>query len=830
MEPRAGNKGAWWRLKKAITMLSLQRQKSQEHSKGNENAGQGGDLKNMKEGTTESNFFDLTDEQHQIIRHPDGYHGRVLAVAGSGKTTTMAHRVKHLVDDRGVRGHQIQVLMFNRLARVQFREKLVELGMSRARQPHVDTFHSYAYRVSNLGAQIQWIGDREGLADLALRQVISVVARQQEVDEDEFSLDEVKRAISLWKGALVPPTRAGYSGSHKEAHIAIYEEFEKLRLKGNAVTYDDYVPLAVALIEGDANRLSKHVSPLKYIIVDEYQDINLGQERLVELLASHGADVMVVGDDDQTIYEWRGARSEYILREYMTTFDQKPHLTYQLTRSFRFGYCIAQASFNVISHNTNRNEKTLIAHDPKVDSQFTVVSPNKGAASTNRSLADEIIALVKSRNVTPSDIRVLGRTFAQLNSLSSEFLLRQIPFKIEGGKPFLKSGECEVLLDYIRVAASLDKVPNDSLDKRFLNIANKPFRYLGRDDLRRMLRRGQNTRLSLRDLICDTTQDPSSFKNNSQRENLENLLSVLEEIDRMIRESPSFSAGRVLDWIDQEVGLQEHYENYYGEGEIAFGRTQNISAFRKYAHYTGLDWRDFIDHVESFDSTLGKPEETWIRMTTIHRTKGLEFDYIFIPDCQEGFMPVFAECEDLTYDTQYPRREPKAAEWIENERRLFYVGATRARNGLFIGAPAMISTARKEQGHDQESSMIASRFLEECELEPTLDIAHDLVLAARHEKTHRLAQRCGHWASYHKIVGLVKEHYSCYFTRKVQRELAQIQMSDAERPFKYKQRYIHSSSKYDNIREPRDTKKDLWDWIPTSPKLTNKSPKRSHRT
>ena len=396
----------------------------------------------------------LTDEQRQIILHPDGHHGRVLAVAGSGKTTAMAHRIKHLMKERGVKRQQIQVLMFNHLARNQFIEKLGNLEISRAKQPHVNTFHSYAYRIVNLAEQKQWYGEHEWLGTLKLREAISAVAKQQKLDENDLSLEEAERAISLWKGSLITPCRAGYSGSDSEAYIAIYREFEERRHENNAITYDDFVPLAVDLIEGDKSMLSKHAESLRYIIVDEYQDINLGQERLIELLASRGADVMVVGDDDQTIYEWRGARSEYILREFMTSFANKPHLTYHLTRSFRFGYSIAQVSYNAIAHNTNRNEKILLAHDPKQDSQITVVSTTEPGGHSNRYLADEIISLVKNRSVKPTNIKVLGRTFAQLNSLSTEFLLREIPFKVEGRAPFIEAGECQVLLDYIRVANS----------------------------------------------------------------------------------------------------------------------------------------------------------------------------------------------------------------------------------------------------------------------------------------------------------------------------------------------------------------------------------------
>ena len=664
---------------------------------------------------------------------------------------------------------------------------------------------------------MQWFGEYEGLATLHLLKAISTIAKRQQINRADLSKDEAERAISLWKGSLTRPDCAGYAGSNGDAYVAIYREFEELRHENNAITFDDFIPLAIALIQSDRSRLSKHASALKYIIVDEYQDINLGQERLIELLATCGADVMVVGDDDQTIYEWRGARSEYILSEFMTTFSNKPHLTYRLTRSFRFGYSIAQASNNVIAHNTNRLEKTLVANKPRLDSHITIID----SEDVNHRLTNEIINLVKHKKVPPSEIRVLGRTYAQLNSLTTEFMLRKIPFKVEGASPFIKSGECKVLLDYIRGASSLDLIPDKTLEPPFLNIANKPNRYLGHADLRRMLQRGHNDGKSFRDLLSDTTQDPASFSSNTQRENLKELLSFLEELDLKICENPRYPAAKLLDWIEKRIELQEHYRNHLGEGETSLGRSYNLSALIAYAHHTALSWRAFIEHVERFDSTQGRPEDAWIRMMTIHKTKGLEFDYVVIPDCQEGFMPVFAESEDPTYDTEHPKREPRAAEWIENERRLFYVGATRARKGLFIGAPPIVSAPQQEQGDAKKSDTIASRFLEECELDPTLELAHEVVLAARHQESHFLVQKCRRWAAYHRIVGLVKDHYSRDFTQQVRRELAAVRLSEAERPFRYKQRY--NSPKKDIARTDGATNRDVWDWIPSGRKKRKKA-------
>ena len=169
-----------------------------------------------------------TDEQLQVIQHPDGHHGRVLSVAGSGKTMTMAFRIEHLMKERRATKRQIQVLMFNHLARNQFMEKLARLGISRNRQPQVNTFHSYAYRVANLKPHKQWFGEYKELADLELKRSISSVLKQHEMSEEEIDFEDAARAIDLWKGALIPPDRAGYSGPNANVYVAIYQEFDHL--------------------------------------------------------------------------------------------------------------------------------------------------------------------------------------------------------------------------------------------------------------------------------------------------------------------------------------------------------------------------------------------------------------------------------------------------------------------------------------------------------------------------------------------------------------------------------------------------------------------------
>ncbi|MCY4438048.1 MAG: ATP-dependent helicase [Chloroflexi bacterium] len=733
---------------------------------------------------------ELTNEQQQVIEHPDGLHGKVLAVAGSGKTTTMAYRIKHLLQEHQVASHQIQVLMFNRYAREQFIEKLTEIGVSEGQQPPVQTFHGYSYGVINTLGYRTWIGDSEGLAHLALKKAISQVCRTKRLDEDEIDVAEAGLAIGLWKGTLTPPSQAGYHGEGGDNYIAVYKEYEEIRLSDNAITYDDFVPLALSALEKDNLSRQSTSNKLRYIIVDEYQDVNFGQQKLIEFLARDGADIMVVGDDDQTIYEWRGARSDFILGGFENVFDNKRHRAYTLTNSFRFGYSIAQSSYNVILHNASRYNKDLITNDPADDSKVTLITDREDQGeSANRLLAEEIVSLVKDKGVAPSEIRVLGRTYSQLNSISMEFLTKQIPFKVIGRAPFLQEGECQALLNYVRLGASMNEVLNSAASQQFLGVANKPRRFLLRRDVERMLNSGQQREMSLGDLLWETIQDKSQFSRGTAKENLEDLTSILEDIHRRLhRDGKLAPASQILEWIDKEVGFRQHYSDYYGHDVEALSRMETVKAFISYAKWIELDWIQFIGHVDNTDTTLGRPDHECIKMSTIHSVKGLEFKYVIIPDCKERHLPVIGKNDNPTYHRDDPKRTPKPSEWLENERRLFYVAATRASSEIFIGAPALLGKSEKNPEEGQDDRPKSSRFLEEMELDPTQAVAAELVRAARGDRNNKLTEVCQRFSGYHHIVTPLKTLYLQKLPTWVQEPLQSVKTTVA-RVFGYKQEY-----------------------------------------
>lgn len=764
-----------------------------------------------------SQLVSVTEEQRQVIEHPVGKHARILAVAGSGKTTTMAHRLKHLID-QGYHPDTMLVLMFNRLAREQFQNKLEQIGIPAQNAPKVRTFHALAYNfLSDLKKYglispefDMWTGDKEELARRYVHRAIESLVKDEIIEPDQIDVEDAMTAISLWKGSLIPPERAGYR--NEPAMPVVYQRFEALRSEKLGLTFDDLVPLAVQFLQSDDTMRRRWCNRLKFLIVDEYQDVNYGQQRLIELLAGDGpggADIMVVGDDDQTIYEWRGARPEYIIREFKARFGNKPMVDYKLTNSFRFGCQIAQAAYHVIDWNTNRVPKRLISHNPRAEALIHIVDNATGQPSeVDFALANEVISLVKDQNVPPTNLIVLGRTFTQTSSMQAAFLVHSVPFKVIGQAPFFERNENTILLDYLRLAYTLDMPCQNETERQFLHVANTPNRYLTRIQLESAVKVGIQRRYSLRKvltLLADPSETP--FRSD-MRKRAEELQQFMERLHERLTTEPNVKAGKLLQWMVQALNYNQHFENYYGKGEKSDERLSSIDHFIAYAERINLSPMAFVQHVERLDSTLGMPDEKLIEITTIHRTKGLEYDYVFIPSLQEGYMPCLYGSEISVYDKQGIVKEPDPSETIENERRLCYVAITRAKKAVYIGVnyPPI-------GGNQTESSVkLPSRFLDEMELpavRPLTDALHQALTTGREQ--YRLVELAHEHRNNYKLLGTLQDAYLRHILNEGLRQTLQsIPPSTAERPFVYSYPYKSIVAKQSKQDQPEE---DVWSHI-----------------
>lgn len=745
----------------------------------------------------------LTPEQQAIIHHPLGQHARVLAVAGSGKTTTMVQRVKYLVTEKQQDPRRIVVVMFNKMAREDFASKIARAIPEMGLRPKVYTFHGLARKLREDAASFQptiglmegWFGDKEELALICMHRAIDSLLGEGMIEEDIDAYDALD-AVGLWKASLIPPERAGHR-SNPDLPL-VYRRFEELRRQQPAITFDDFVPMAMELLKQDSSFRRRWEGQMKHIIVDEYQDINYGQQQLVRILAGNTADVMVVGDDDQTIYEWRGARPYYILQGFQEDFSHKPIKDYQLSRSFRFGPLIAQTAYNSISLNKQRKFKPLVAHGFQLEGGISVLTDeSEQSTKISLSMAQEINNLVRQQEVPPQRIIILGRTFVQLEGLQTIFIRHKIPFRVVGKAPFFERDENRTLIDYVRLALALNLQAKElrpwhsvktqrvveeedgyqardyhrrtlqagsssEAIRMVLAVANTPSRMLTRKVLQQAIERGASQGLTV-GASLETLLDPENSPLRAERrESLQELLDFLYRIAERLGQKSTPKAGEFLRWIVDTLNYQKQFTNYYGEGEASSERINSVDNFLGFAAATGQTMTEFVDYLSRLDPTLGLPESKLITMTSVFRTKGLEFDYVFVPACTEGNMPVHLAQMVEVYDTQHQVPNHPLSPPLESERRLFYVALTRAVKQVYIGTIAPPSRGQQSRS----GIMLGSRFLEEMQLSPTQQLIEGFQRLLLTEtgpdtspETIQLLKTIQDLAGYRHLVDYVAEHY-----------------------------------------------------------------------
>jgi len=687
---------------------------------------------------TSTTAIRLTDEQRTVVQHPRGRHAVVAAVAGSGKTSTMVERVRWLLEEDTINPERLVILMFNVLARQQFKERVVRAGLPNVVLGRVFTFHSFAYSIikrQGLGMNglEMWIEDKEEMRRYCARDAIRGLEKKRLIVPNSIAIDDLLEDIGHWKANLIPPTRER-AGHRRSANMPLaYMEFERLRTERRGLTFDDFVPEAVRLLEGVP------AGDFDAIIVDEYQDVNFGQQRLVELIAGDVADVMVVGDDDQTIYEWRGARPQFIRGEFSRRMTSRPTEQYALTHSFRFGPLIAQCADNCVVLNS-RMDKSLVAHDVQKRGDITVHSDGSGElGTTSGSLVDALKAvLVEYRKQDVRDLRecvvVLGRTFAQLASLEADMLRARLPYRVLGKRPFFERREVVTLLRYAALGLALDEALTKSTLADLRQVANVPRRLIP-DRLLELIEQEPLADETLRDRLCWYITDVDSPAGSFEQEKLADLFSVLERLARKLpvpakeaddagieRQLDSILASDALKLVVEVAQLDGYYRSFYSGKLESEDRLANVQALIEYAATSNESIRGFLVHIAALDSTWGRPIEQQILMTTVFRTKGLEYDHVFIPECVEGMMPCTSVEDIAVFDKAGLVPELEGSNAMENERRLFYVAITRAKVGVHIGTRELPSPTSSSGA----TGPMPSRFLFEMRAQRTRAVVDQL--------------------------------------------------------------------------------------------------------
>ena len=625
----------------------------------------------------------LNPKQKEAVLHTDGPL-LILAGAGSGKTRVLTHRIAYLIDECGVNPWNIMAITFTNKAAGEMRERVDNLVGFGAESIWVSTFHSSCVRnlrrhIENLGYTTSFsIYDSDDQKTL-MRQVFKTL----DIDTKQFKERSVLSAISSAKDKLIPPEEflLNAGGDFREKKTGeIYKEYQKQLKKNNALDFDDLIVKTVELFQNNPQILDYYQERFRYIMVDEYQDTNMAQFKLVSLLASKYRNLCVVGDDDQSIYRFRGADIQNIL-SFENTFPGT--MVIKLEQNYRSTQNILDAANEVIRHNFGRKDKTLWTANGEGDKilfkQF----------DTAKDEADFVVRQIRDSGYSYQDQAVLYRTNAQSRLLEERCIFYNVPYRLVGGVNFYQRKEIKDILAYLKTIA------NGVDDLSVIRIINVPKRGIGATTIGRVTAFASEHNMSFYDTLKEAKQIPGIGK---AAEKISRFIAQME-VFRAMAYSEEYSMKDLIDHILEDTGYEEELQE---EGEIeAQTRLENIeelinkaAAYEEDSEHPTLD--EFLEQV-ALVADIDNVDDTEDRVTlmTLHSAKGLEFPKVYLVGMEDGLFPGMMSI--MSGDKTE----------MEEERRLCYVGITRAKKELVLTA------ARQRMINGETRWSKPSRFINE---------------------------------------------------------------------------------------------------------------------
>lgn len=630
----------------------------------------------------------LNEQQKQGVFTTDGP-VLILAGAGSGKTRVLTHRTAYLIEEKGVNPYHIMAITFTNKAAGEMRERIDNLVGYGSESIWVSTFHSTCVRI--LRRHIDRIGFDTNFtiydADDS-KTVMKDICKRLNIDTKMYKERSLLAAISSAKDELISPEefalRAVNAGDYaKRKQSEVYREYQETLRKNNALDFDDLIVKTVELFETDPEVLDYYQERFRYIMVDEYQDTNTAQFKLISLLARKYKNLCVVGDDDQSIYKFRGANIYNILN-FEKYFPEA--VTIRLEQNYRSTKNILNAANGVIANNIGRKEKTLWTDNPegeKIDfEQFDT------AYEEADYVARDILSGTKSGRYHYGDYAVLYRTNAQSRLFEERFITSNIPYKIVGGVNFYARKEIKDLLAYLK---TIDNGRDDLAVRRIINV---PKRGIGATTLLKVADWASVCGISFYDALKQAEEVPNLGKASLK------IRPFVNFIQTMRSKAPIIGVSELLREIIEETGYVRELE---AEGtDEAMARIENIDELiSKVVAYEESEEQPtlsgFLEEVALVADIDGLEEGSdYVVLMTLHSAKGLEFPKVFLAGMEDGLFPSY-----MSIVADNP------TEAIEEERRLAYVGITRAREELAITC----ARTRMVRGETQYNKV--SRFVKE---------------------------------------------------------------------------------------------------------------------
>ncbi len=645
----------------------------------------------------------LTREQQHIVRHSSG-HALVSAVAGSGKTTTMVARVQYLLE-QGVAPDKLLVLMFNRSAREAFAHRMKEcLRPARLRLPEVRTYHSLGLRLIDSFTRkgvlptYTLVADERARGKLA-KQALNVAYKQENGDHawvTKEDLEEFLRFIDLVKANTDSVEhcfqKEGLSGKCS-FFIEGFLQFEIARKQQRCRFFEDLVYEPLLAMQGNAELTAWVSNRVEHIIVDEYQDINEVQQQLLRILAGNRASVMVVGDVDQCIYEWRGARPDYITNRFQHDFVAPSR--YTLSSTFRYGHRVSLAANHLISRNRQRDRKMCISASGNRDTRLT-----RYVESVSHPILP-ILTEWQQRGRSLTEAVVLVRLYGMSVPLELALLESDISYRLEGHEQVFGCREIQALTGYLKLCNGT-LMANDFEPRRahLLAMLSQPHIGICQEELEKLV-----TRIS-----ADIDGAPEcilkEIKSDMPVFIKKKLYQTAEDWQWMIRQSGGKRADLLLEEIIARLDLYTFYQKFSSRQVTAENRIETCRAFIDFAVRQKQSAVEFLAKLQSLQAAAETDQDGGILITSIHRAKGREWPLVIVPGLKDGSFPFIVETDgaDVT---------------LEDERRLFYVAITRAIDEVALIHPPDAFLEKRLQlgvGTYPERGGQASRFLYEANL------------------------------------------------------------------------------------------------------------------
>jgi DNA helicase-2/ATP-dependent DNA helicase PcrA len=630
----------------------------------------------------------LNPEQQEAVLCTEGPL-LILAGAGSGKTGTMTHRIAHLILDNGVSPWNILAVTFTNKAAGEMRERVDALVSGQARGMWIMTFHALCLRILRMHPEEAGYKRDFVVYDPTDQKVVAKAAvKSLGLDDKKFAPNYVLSVISDCKGKGWRAADFETAGTDTYLHRSladIYKIYEATLKRNNAMDFDDLILNAVNLLERREDILEEYRRRFKYIMVDEYQDTDQMQYRLIKLLASAHRNLCVVGDDDQCIYQWRGADISNILG---FEHDFKGAKVIKLEQNYRSNANILNGANAVIGNNPSRKHKKLWTALPDGDLiRFESTYDEKEEA---RYIAREI-AKGESEGRDFRDFAILYRTNAQSRTFEEAFSAARIPYRVLGGVRYYDRKEIKDMLSYMRLAL------NHADDVSLTRIINEPKRGVGAKTLARITAFASSRSESLFEMLAeDDVLDSLSVR---ARAGVVELVSAVLKYSGQ-QERP-YKISEIYDGLMVETGYLKALEE---QGTVeADGRIENLLEFKSVI----LDYEtedpqitlaDFLEKVTLIaDIDNHDSSENAVTLMTLHSAKGLEFPVVFMPGMEDGLFP--------------SARAVESPGGIEEERRLCYVGMTRAMEKLYL------TRAKARTMYGRWDRTMESRFLKEIDEE-----------------------------------------------------------------------------------------------------------------